>query len=428
MSSIKKLLIVIAVFALAYFLPATNPKLLGAIQESLIMLKDYAQKHVLLCLVPALFIAGAISIFISGDAVIKYFGAKANKVLAYLIASVSGTILAVCSCTVLPLFAGIYSRGAGIGPATAFLYSGPAINVLAIILTAKILGLELGLARAVGAVAFSIIIGLLMQFTFRNEKKEEIEEESIVSSAQDNHLLKNALFFSSMVFILIFANWANSDNVFFHSIYNVKWLLVLVSYAGLNFVLVKWFKVNPLYSILSVVIPIVSYFLFPNAPLLWFSLGITMTTVISLLSSEDTKLWVSSTETYLYMILPYLLIGVLISGFLLGMPGSNRGIIPSEWIANLVGGNSIRANFFASIVGAFMYFATLTEVPILQSLIGAGMGKGPALSLLLSGPALSLPSMLVLINIMGKKKTAVFVVYVVILSTIAGLLFGAIMA
>ncbi|MDD3803387.1 MAG: permease [bacterium] len=427
MNSLKKLSIVILIFAGAYFLPATNPRLIGAFQEALVMLKDYAQKHVLLCLVPALFIAGAISIFISGDAVMRYFGAKANKILAYLIASVSGTILAVCSCTVLPLFAGIYSRGAGIGPATAFLYSGPAINVLAIILTAKILGFEMGIARAVGAVLFSIIIGLLMQVTFKDEERERDDEEEISAASGENHLLKNGLFFASMVFILIFANWADGSAIF-HAIFKIKWLLVFISYGLLNFVLIKWFKVNIFYSVISLILPLSAFLLFPSQPLIAFVIGITMTTVVSLLSSDDSKMWVSSTETYLYMILPYLFIGVIISGFLLGMPGSGKGIIPSEWISNLVGGNSLRANFFASIIGAFMYFATLTEVPILQSLLGAGMGKGPALSLLLSGPALSLPSMLVLINIMGKKKTFVFVLYVVALSTIAGLIFGKIMS
>ena len=427
MNSLKKLSIVILIFAGAYFLPAANPRLIGAFQEALIMLKDYAQKHVLLCLVPALFIAGAISIFISGDSVMKYFGAKANKILAYLIASVSGTILAVCSCTVLPLFAGIYSRGAGIGPATAFLYSGPAINVLAIILTAKILGIEIGISRAVGAIFFSIIIGVLMQITFKDEERERGESEIVAGPSEDNNLIKNGLFFASMVFILIFANWADGSAVF-HAIFKIKWLLVFISYGLLNFVLIKWFKVNILYSLISLILPLVAFFLFPQQPLIAFAIGILLTTVISVMSSEDSKMWVSSTETYLYMILPYLFIGVLVSGFLLGMPGSNRGIIPSEWISNLVGGNSIRANFFASIVGAFMYFATLTEVPILQSLMGAGMGKGPALALLLSGPALSLPSMLVLINIMGKKKTLVFVFYVIALSTIAGLIFGKIMS
>jgi len=267
-----------------------------------------------------------------------------------------------------------------------------------------------------------------MQFTLRNDKRENVEEEATAVSGEKNHLLKNTLFFTSMVFILIFANWADSTNGFFHSVFSIKWFLVLVSYSFLNFVLVKWFKVNLIYSILSVAIPVIAYIFFPSLPLLWFSLGILMTTVISLLSSEDTKMWISSTETYLYMILPYLLIGVLISGFLLGMPGSSKGIIPSSWVANLVGGNSIKANFFASIVGAFMYFATLTEVPILQSLIGAGMGHGPALALLLSGPVISLPSMLVLINIMGKKRTFTFVFYVIVLSTLAGLIFGKIMS
>jgi hypothetical protein len=383
----KKLLLFVAVFLIAYYMPLKNPRLQGAILEAFYMLQDYAQKHVLFCLVPAFFIAGGISVFVSQASVMRYFGAQANKILSYGVASVSGTVLAVCSCTVLPLFAGIYKRGAGIGPATAFLYSGPAINVLAIILTTRILGWELGLARALGAVVFSIIIGLLMALFFR---KEEAEKAKIVMSeieAEERPLWKTGLYFLSMVFILIFAAWGKpKESVsFWDAIYSVHWYLAGAFLVALILMLISWFK-----------------------------------------KYEVTE-WVSSTWTFAKMILPLLFGGVLVAGLLMGAPDGDTGLIPSRYIAYIVGGNSIFANFFASLVGALMYFATLTEVPILQGLIGSGMGQGPALALLLAGPALSLPNMIVIRSIMGTKKTLVFIGLVVILSTITGMIFGSIM-
>jgi uncharacterized membrane protein YraQ (UPF0718 family) len=380
-----KLLLFIIVFLVLYFVPFHGVKIQTAILEAFFMLQDYAREHVLFCLIPAFFIAGAISIFISKEAIIKYFGARANKILAYSVASVSGSILAVCSCTVLPMFAGIYTRGAGIGPATAFLYSGPAINILAIILTARVLGYELGIARAIGAIAFSIIIGLMMSFFFKD--KQGVDEElsvSVPATGTSRSLGQNGLYFLVLVLILIFAAWAKPKEPvgLWHAIYNIHWYLTAEALAVLIFMLIKWFK------------------------------------------KEEISDWVSSTWIFAKQILPLLFVGVLVAGFLLGRPNTDLGIIPSRFVAILVGGNSFWANFFASIAGAFMYFATLTEVPILQGLLGSGMGKGPALALLLAGPALSLPNMLVIRSIMGTKKTVVFVTLVIVLSTVVGWFYG----
>ncbi|SES86391.1 permease [Anaerobranca gottschalkii] len=378
----KKLLLIISVFLIAYFIPVDSPRVQGAIIEAVYMVNDYAREHVLLCLIPAFFIAGGLSIFISQGAVLKYFGAKANKILSYTVASLSGTILAVCSCTILPLFAGIYKRGAGIGPATAFLYSGPAINVMAIIVTARVLGVEMGIARAISAVFFSIIIGLIMHFIYRNEQKEE-GDLFIPEDEETRPLWKNALYFGTMVGILVFANWGRpiDDNGIWASIFNYKWILTGFLSLLLAYILINWFDKGEL------------------------------------------KAWTESTWDFAKQILPLLFGGVIIAGLLLGRPGY-EGLIPSHWVETLVGGNSLGANFFTSLAGAFMYFATLTEVPILEGLIGAGMGKGPALALLLAGPALSLPNMLVIRSVMGTKKTIVFVSLVIIMATIAGLIFG----
>jgi len=383
----SRIFIIIAVFAFFYFMPFSSSKILNALMESLLMAQDYARQHVLLCLIPAFFIAGAIANFISQENVIKYFGANANKFLSYTVASVSGTILAVCSCTVLPLFAGIYKRGAGIGPATAFLYSGPAINVLAIILTARVLGFELGLARAIGAIIFSVVIGLSMHFIFiKDEKKRSVNANKNLTMGkaeqEDKPLWQTAFYFAIMVGILIFANWGKDESFkIWQTIYNFKWFITGILLIILSWIVIKWF------------------------------------------SGEERIQWVKSSWGFAEQILPLLLGGVLVAGFLLGRPGS-EALIPKIWIENLVGGNSIWSNLFASVVGALMYFATLTEIPILQGLLGAGMGKGPALALLLAGPALSLPNMLVIRSIMGTKKTLVFISLVVVMATFSGMLFG----
>lgn len=338
------------------------------------------------CLIPAFFIAGAIAVFVSQAAVLRYFGSTAKKILSYSVASVSGTVLAVCSCTVLPIFAGIYTSGAGIGPATAFLYSGPAINVLAIVLTARILGWELGVARAIGAVLFAVITGLLMAFVFRKEAADRIAGQIYLPDEEEKGrtLTQDAFYMLTMVLILIFAAFARpaaSSTGLWSLIFGAKWYIT----AGLLIVLALMLKS-------------------------WFT-------------KDECINWMQSTWGFMKQIFPLLGAGVLVAGFMLGRPG-HPALIPDHYVQSLVGGNSLWANMFASLSGALMYFATLTEVPILQGLIGSGMGKGPALALLLAGPALSLPNMLVIGGVMGVKKTAAFCIIIVVLSTIAGMIYG----
>ena len=423
----KPFLWILGFFLFAYYLPLGSERFNNAVLEGLQLARWYAREHVLLCLVPAFFIAGTIAVFVSQAAVIKYFGASANKWLSYLVASVSGTILAVCSCTVLPLFAGIHKRGAGLGPAIAFLYSGPAINILAIILTARILGMELGIARVVGAVSFSVIIGLVMHFIYRREERQKAESEMAIPGEDDGRpLWQTAFHFFVLVGILIFATWGKPEGStgLWHWIYSIKWWLVSGFGILLAFSLIRIMKIKALWVILSGIPVLISVFLFPNSPLIPFFVAIIMLSILLSLSPGEPEEWMSSTWGFTKQILPLLGAGVLVAGFLLGSPTGGHGIIPNQWIATLVGGNSLFSNLFASVAGAFMYFATLTEVPILQGLLASGMGKGPALALLLAGPALSLPNMLVIRSVIGTQKTVVFVSLVIIMATITGLLYG----
>ncbi len=422
----KPLAVIVAAFLASFYLPVGKPRFDNAITESLQLVKWYAQEHVLLCLIPAFFIAGAIGVFVSQASVMRYLGAKANRILAYGVASVSGTVLAVCSCTVLPLFAGIYRMGAGLGPASAFLYSGPAINVLAIFLTARILGLEMGVARAVGAVAFSIIVGLFMHFIYRKEENARAETQmALPDPAATRPLFQTILYFSSMIAVLVFANWGKSSEPagVWNTLYEIKWYLTGLSAAALGLMLITWFNVQ-WWKIISTAIPVLVLGLFfRESPLIPFAAGFVGLSLITSTGDGEMGAWFEQTWGFAKQILPLLLLGVVVAGLFLGRPG-HEGIIPSEWISGMVGGNSLGANLFASVAGAFMYFATLTEIPILQGLLGSGMGKGPALALLLAGPALSLPSMLVLRSIMGTKKTIVFVSIVVVMATITGMIYG----
>lgn len=376
------------IFLVAYFTPFDAPRVEGAIREAFLMLSEYAREHVLLCVVPAMFIAGAITVFLNQSSVIRYLGPKASKLLAYSVASVSGAILAVCSCTVLPLFKGIYKKGAGLGPAISFLYSGPAINILAIVLSFKVFGFKLGMARSVGAILFAFIIGILMQVLFRKEDEARLADEQMFRYTGEEgrrSLRQMVVYMASMIGILVFVNWAPSRgaSVVWDFVYAHKYLITAVFVVLLGYSLVSWF------------------------------------------SKDELKDWTISTRDFSLQILPYLFAGVLVAGFLLGRPG-HEALIPSSWVSTLVGGNSFAANLFAAIAGAFMYFATLTEVPIVQGLLGNGMGQGPALALLLAGPSLSLPSMLVIHGELGFKKTATYIVLVVALSTLAGVLFGSV--
>ncbi len=421
----KPLLWIIILFISAYFLPVEKPQLLNAVNESLVLLKWYAREHVLLCLVPAFFIAGVISVFISQSAVIKYLGVQAKKWIAYLVASLSGSILAVCSCTILPLFASIYQRGAGLGPAVAFLYSGPAINILAIILTARILGFELGIARIIGAIVFSIVIGLLMHLFFIKEEREKEKSQVILhDSGNERPLWKTAFHFFILVAILIFVNWGKpaESTGLWNFIWSNKWFITAGFGVLFAFSLVYVLNIKIFHVLLLSIITIVTALLV-SQPLVPFLIAVIGLTIILSINKGDAAEWMESSWGFAKQILPLLAMGVLVAGFLLGSPGS-EGLISSKWIIMFVGDNSFFANFFASVVGAFMYFATLTEIPILQGLIAGGMAKGPALALLLAGPALSLPNMLVINKIMGLKKTVVFISLVVIMSTLTGMLFG----
>ncbi len=425
----RPLVWITGVFLLFFFLPLGMPRFDNAFMEAFQLAKWYAREHVILCLIPAFFIAGAIGSFISQGSVLKYLGPQANKILSYGVSSVSGSVLAVCSCTVLPLFSGIYRMGAGIGPATAFLYSGPAINVLAVILTAKVLGVQLGIARAVGAIFFSIIIGLLMHVFFYKEEKRKTAAFAIPEDEDDLPLWKNALFFLTMVLILVFANWGKPDAVsgFWFVVYSMKWYITSLSALGLSAILVFWLHLK-WWKCLLVMMPVTLLALFlPDQPMVAFVAGALGLSVITSTSGGPAEDWFQQSWAFTKQIMPLLLIGVLIAGFLLGRPGM-EGIIPSQWVDRALGGNSFRANLLASMVGAFMYFATLTEIPILQGLMGNGMGHGPALALLLSGPALSLPNMLVIQSVLGTKKTLVFVILVITMSTTCGMIFGAVMA
>lgn len=424
----KALSIIIAIFLAMFFMPLELARFDNAVMEALHLAKWYAREHVVFCLITAFYIAGAISVFVSQASVMKYLGAKANKVLAYGVASVSGTILAVCSCTVLPLFNGIYRMGAGLGPATAFLYSGPAINVLAIVLTARVLGVSIGIARALGAILFSIVIGVLMHLIFRKEELERVNGQMAMPVEENGRpLWQTALYFFSMVGILVFANWGKPDAThgLWYQIFKVKWLVTGSFGMALGAILTAWFGVKWWKIFAVAVVTLFAAFLWGNlTPMIPFGVAVVLFSFFSSRDTGEAGEWFSSSWGFARQILPLLFWGVLIAGFLLGRPGQ-EGIIPSEWVYAAVGGNSFRANFFASFAGAFMYFATLTEVPILQGLIGNGMGQGPALALLLAGPALSLPNMLVIRSVIGTKKTAVFVLLVIVMATVSGVVFGA---
>lgn len=429
-ASWKPLALIVAVFLGLFYLPVGVPRFDNAVMEALHLAKWYAQEHVLLCLIPAFFIAGGIAVFVSQAAVMKYLGANAPKALAYGVASTSGTILAVCSCTVLPLFAGIYRMGAGLGPAVAFLYSGPAINVLAIVLTATVLGPELGVARAIGAIVFSVVIGLAMQLIFRKEEQAKRNVQAIMPAPEASRpLWQNALFFGAMAAILVFANWGRPQTLdgLWGAIYTHRWLLTGGFAAALGLILARWFGFG-WRAIAAVAAPtLLAALLLPDTPAVAFVIGVAGLALLTSGRDDEAGEWWGQTWGFALQILPLLLWGVLLSGLLLGRPG-HEGLIPSVWISWAVGGNSLAANFFAAFVGAFMYFATLTEVPILQGLLGNGMGKGPALALLLAGPALSLPNLLVIRSVMGGKKTAVYAALVIVMATISGMLYGAIAA
>lgn len=416
-------------FLAAYFMPLASPVFHQAVFSALDLARWYAREHVILCLLPAFFIAGSIAVFLSPAAVIRYFGSTAPKWIAYSVASVSGTVLAVCSCTVLPLFAGIYRRGAGLGPAVTFLYAGPAINVMAIVLTFNVLGIQLGLARVVGAVVFAVIIGLIMHTLYRRQESERAAAPLPVPPSESSRPLgQTALHFLALVAILVFANWADPGRQggVLATLYHYKWHLTALFGLLLAYSLVRIVRLRAAPVVAWAVAVTTLALLVPGQPALPFAAAVIGLALLLTYSPGEPQEWVRESWGFARQIMPLLAAGVLVAGFLFGSPTGGTGVIPPEWIEGLVGGNSLRANLVASMLGAVMYFATLTEIPILQGLLGSGMGQGPALALLLAGPALSLPNMLVIRTVLGTRKTLVFIVLVVIMATISGLLFGTI--
>lgn len=423
------------IFLLAYFLNFTDSKIRDAIMEAFYMLQWYARNHTLACVIPAMFIAGAIATFFSKEAVLRHLGPKANKVEAYGVASVSGTVLAVCSCSVLPMFAGIYRVGAGLGPASAFLYSGPAINVMAIFLTARVLGADLGIARVIGSVVFAVVIGLIMAAVFR---KDEQEREVALMQLPDPPPSRRSLwlttaFIGSMIAFLVFSDWANPSMTTLERSDGTKMkVAVLLETTEMLRVQIEepvaGFKkgqklIIPKSEILSKEYTTPEGYEWANWIYVnrWYAafafLAATVFMTISWFDRTEINDWLGQTWDFAKSIIPLLFGGVFVTGFV-------GALIPEEWVASWVGGDSLQANLVASVIGAMWYFATLTEIPILEALRGLGMGRGPALALLLAGPALSLPSIAVIYSVIGFKKTAVFVILTVFMSAFVGMVFG----
>jgi uncharacterized membrane protein YraQ (UPF0718 family) len=420
----RLLLLILAVFLVIYFIPAGTTYFDNAVLEAVRLTNWYAREHVILCLLPAFVIAGAMAVYISQGSVLRYLGPQASKPIALSVASVSGTLLAVCSCTVLPLFGGIYKRGAGLGAAIAFLYSGPAINVMAIVVTAKVLGPELGIARALGAIVFAVIIGAIMHLIYRKEEsaRAQASTRGFEAEEQGKTLGVVVTFFALMIGILVFANWAAADNPTWMWIYEWKWRITSVLAILFAALLVfRWHWPARQLLILTGLV-VVSALLVPGIPELPFAIGALGLMLLAATREQDQE-WAAQTWSFTKQIMPLLLAGVFVAGLLLGRPG-HEGLIPSEWVSTAVGDNSLLSTLLASVLGAFMYFSTLTEVPIVEGLLGSGMGKGPALALLLAGPALSLPNMLVIRSILGTQKTVVYCSLVVVMATITGFVYG----
>jgi len=422
----------VAVFVVAYVLPLGNPKIQGAIQEAFRLLQWYARNHTLACVVPALFIAGAIITFLSQSSVMRYLGPGSNPILAYAVASIAGCVLAVCSCSVLPMFGGIYKLGAGLGPATTFLYSGPAINVLAIFLTARVLGFSIGAGRFIGAVAFSVIIGLLMAWIFRKGEREKIQAALQMPKPEKpkRHIAKTALFLACMILFLVFSDWFNPGNVVVKTTDNQQFKAVVIHETrdAIRFQLEENLGENKFGDKITLEKAKIADMQEQNTWVIqiyharWYLAGLCGLAVLIMLwqwfERDEIRQWLHNTWEFAKLLVPLLYGGVFIVGFV-------SVLLPEKQVAQWVGDNSLRANLVASVIGAFWYFATLTEIPITQALMKLGMHNGPVMALLLAGPALSLPSILVIRKFMGNIKTTVFVVLVVVMSTIVGMFFGA---
>ena len=333
-------------------------------------IKEYVALHVITCLIPAFLLAGAMITFISRDTVIRYMGFEAKKSVAFPLAAISGIFLAVCSCTVIPIAAGIYRRGGSIGPAFILLWTAPATNLLALIYTGAILGMDVAAVRVVAAVSTAFIVGLVMMYAFAGEEKER-------SSAKDHSVQQGRIMGREDIVILIL----------------LLLTLLLPNYLGVG---------GPYLHKVAIFL---------------VALGVTLAYVYSKKETDEIKEWLHETWWFVRLIFPMLMVGV----FIVGIIGA---ILPEDWITNYLGGSGISPTFLASLIGAVSYFATLTEAPFVHTLMELGMGKGPALALLLAGPGLSLPNMVVITRVFGFKKAAIYITITVILATIAGFVAG----
>ncbi len=417
----KPMVLIGGLFLVAYHFPAEGAIPAGPLQEGFLLLRSYAREHVLTCLLPAMFIAGAISVFLNKQAVLRYLGPGSGRIVSYGIASIAGGILAVCSCTVLPLFAGIYNLGAGLGPAITFLYAGPAINVLAITLSLRVFGLELGLARTMGAVVFGVVAGLAMEFMFRNGRGRAEGAETKELAADPP---RTALLLAALLAILIFANLSPADGAdgLRGPIYSVKWYLTAAAAFGMMGMLVAWYEAPAWQAFLVLAIPGLAGALC-KCPQAAFGVGVACFAGLLAARGGELARWLEDSWSLGKLIFPMLAIGIFMSGVLFGTPGG-RGLVPEGVVTNLIGGDGPAAIAVASLAGILMYFATLTEIPITQGLMSVGMGPGAALALLLAGPALSLPSLLVLRGVMGMAKTIAFAAIVAAVAFLAGTIFS----
>lgn len=420
-------LLLLGVFLAVYHLPLESERFRSGLGEALELTRWYAREHVVLCLIPAFFIAGAVSVFVRREAVMRWLGPDAPRLAAYGVASVSGGVLSVCSCTVLPLFAGIWRMGAGLGPAVAFLYSGPAVSVLAVVLTWRVLGVEMGLARALGAVAFAALAGALMAWLFRKSERERARKTAAPAAGGGgaaHPLWQTAVWIGLMAGVLVAANWSEAERGgFFGLVARWKWHLTALCALGMAVALRVWFGAARWKVLGAAGVTALAAWLGGGQPLWPFAAGSAALAWVAASSEGELRAWWEAVWDFTKMIAPLLLGGVFVSGLLLGRPG-HEGLIPGEWIAASVGGSGLRAVFVSSLAGALMYFATLTEIPIAQGLLGSGMGKGPALALLLAGPALSLPNLLALGKIFGAKRTLVYAGLVVVMAAAAGWAYG----
>jgi uncharacterized membrane protein YraQ (UPF0718 family) len=432
----------LGIFLVAYFLPLATPtfqpgtdptheNVTRAIIEAFLLLQWYARNHTLACVVPALFIAGAITTFLSKQSVLKHLGPQASKVEAYSVASISGSVLAVCSCSVLPMFAGIYRVGAGLGPAACFLYAGPAINVLAVFLTARVLGFELGAARVIGAILFGIVAGLIMAAVFRRSDQSRTKATMQMPDppAARRPLWQSAWLLGAMIAFLVFSDWFNpgdkhvrlADGTRFEAVQEKE---TLSQYAlrlkqpvlGHEPGDVIWLEKADVAQI-----PDVDTWVVRIHHARWYLAGAMGLLVVLMtwrwLDRQEFVEWMDNTWSFSKLLIPLLFGGVFIVGFL-------GALLPEKHVAAWVGDNGLVANLIASVVGCLFYFATLTEIPILEALMKNGMASGPALALLLAGPALSIPSILVIRSVLGNRKTLVFCGLVVVMATVAGMAFG----